>query len=186
MRTIKGIYQDPVELIWIHAARQMGMRIVRSPEVFASWDGAGTLRIGSPQTLDVDDSLAQMVFHEICHALCEGPAGHVQPDWGLEADNPAHRVREHACLRLQAALADLYGLRRLLAATTDFRPYYDRLPQRPLHDDGDPAVPVARAAWQCAGDGPWADTLHTALRLTAEFARLVQEHADASSIWRLD
>ena len=57
MRTIHKTYTDPLELIWIHAAAQLGMRLERSPEVNASWDGNGVLTIGTPETLDADDSL---------------------------------------------------------------------------------------------------------------------------------
>lgn len=186
MRSIQYTYQDPLEVIWVRAAEQMGIRIERGHDVFAFWDGVATLRIGTPDTLDADDSLAQMIFHEICHGLCEGPEGQARPDWGLDASDSTHGVREHACLRLQAALADMYGLRRFMAATTNFRSYYDGLPPEPLQEDGDPAVPIAQAAWQPAQHGPWSKPLHTALRLTAEIARLVQDHADASSLWRLD
>jgi hypothetical protein len=180
------VYQDPLEVIWIHAAAQMGIRVERSAEVFAAWDGNGTLRIGTPETLDADDSLAQLIFHEICHALCEWPAALGKPDWGLSTDDSTDVVREHACLRLQAALADLYGLRRFLAATTDHRAYYDELPSKPLQEDGDPAVSVARRARQRAETGPWAEPLHTALQLTADLARLIQNHTTPTSLWRLD
>ena len=105
----------------------------------ASWNGAGVLTIGTPETLDPDDSLAQMILHETCHALCEGPESLQKMDWGLDNSSPAKRVHEHACLRLQAALADQYGLRAFFAATTMFRAYYDRLPSEPLAPSDDPA-----------------------------------------------
>ena len=41
-------------------------------------------------------------------------------------------VREHACLRLQAHLADAHGLRALMAPTTEYRAYHDALPGAPL------------------------------------------------------
>ncbi|MBT6435962.1 MAG: YkgJ family cysteine cluster protein, partial [Deltaproteobacteria bacterium] len=64
-RPITKIYQDPLDLIWTNTAKQLGMKLTRSSEVFAAWDGKETLTIGSPEDLDADDSLAQMIFHEI-------------------------------------------------------------------------------------------------------------------------
>lgn len=183
MRTIKYKYQDPLEVLWLRAAQDMGMRIERSDDVFASWDGNGVLHIGGPDTLDPDDTLAQMIFHETCHALVEGPAGLTQPDWGLQIDNPAHRVREHACLRLQAALAAPHGLRKFFAATTNFRKYYDQLPEDPLLDDGDPATLMARSGWQRLQAGNWNAPLSHALERSAAIAAIVQQAAGHDSLW---
>lgn len=151
--------------------------------MFASWGGSGVLKIGVPESLDADDSLAQMIFHEICHALVEGPEAFHKPDWGLQIDNPAHRVREHACLRLQAALARPFGLRELLAATTKFRKYYDALSDDPLHDPNDPAAQIARRGWDRAKTGAWATPLQDALRMTALIAAAVTAVAPADSLW---
>jgi len=183
VRKISQSYRDPVELIWLHAAARMGMQIVRSAEVNASWDGKSVLTVGTPETLDPDDSLAQMILHEACHALCEGPESLSKSDWGLESFNPEKKVREHACLRLQAAFADRYGMRSFFASTTVFRRYYDKLPANPLADDGDPAVEIARDAWDRANAGPWAEPLDEALRRTALIASAVDGVAGADSIW---
>lgn len=184
MRRITHHYRDPLEILWLHAAEQMGLQVQRSSEVFAAWDGQGTLTIGSPETLDPDDSLAQMILHECCHALVEGPDALHLPDWGVQIDNPAHRVREHATLRLQAALTAPHGLRQFFAATTNFRKYYDQLPIDPLQtSDNDPAVSLAQAAWQRAQTGPWAQPLQTALSKTAEIAQLLQPAAGQNSLW---
>jgi hypothetical protein len=183
MRNIEKTYDDPLSLIWVHAAARMGIRIERSSEVNASWNGAGVLTIGTPETLDPDDCLAQMILHEVCHALCEGPGSLQQPDWGLDNFDPAKRVHEHACLRLQAALADQYGLRAFFAATTMFRPYYDRLPAEPLAAGDDPAIERAQAAWERAQQGPWAAALSDALQRTAQIARALDGVAPDDSIW---
>lgn len=183
MRTTSVTYQDPLDIIWIRTARLLRVEVERNADVFASWDGAGILRIGTTETLDADDSLAQMILHELCHLLVEGPDAMSRVDWGLENNNPQHRVREHACLRLQAALADTVGLREFFAATTVFRKYYDQLPKTPLEEDGDPAVALARAGWQRARSAPWADPLGQALRMTADIAQILRSIAPADSIW---
>ncbi len=182
MRTITLTYQDPLDLIWIQTARSLGVEVERDASVFASWDGAGVLRIGTPETLDPDDSLAQMILHELCHLLVEGPEAIHLPDWGLEND-PSKVIHEHATLRLQAALADTAGLREFFAATTAFRKYYDQLPNSPLEDDGDPAVALALLAWQRARTERWAEPLDQALRLTADIARILKSVAPANSLW---
>jgi len=182
-RKITKHYQDPVDVIWLHAARQCGMEVVRNPEVFATWDGHGVLKIGTPETLDEDDSLAQLILHEICHALVAGPAAIGQEDWGLDYDDANHQIFEQATLRLQAALADQFGLRRFFASTTDFREYFDTLPADPLLDDSDPAAALAILAMDRATNGPWAGPLSDALGRTAIIANVVKEQADENSIW---
>lgn len=183
MRPITKTYTDPLDLIWLHAAAQMGMRVERSPEVNASWDGAGVLTIGTPETLDPDDSLAQMILHETCHALVEGPASLAQLDWGLPNAGRENRVHEHATLRLQATLADQVGMRPFFAATTMFRAYYDVLPADPLAQGDDPAIPLARAGWERAKQGPWGAAIDEALRRTAEIAWVVRGVAGEGSLW---
>jgi hypothetical protein len=108
--------------------------VIRTPDAYAATDGRGTLAIGAASTLDADDSLAQMIFHELCHSLVEGPDSFAQPDWGMDNTGPDHDWREHACLRVQALLAGRYGLRALLAPTTEHRAFYDALGPDPLAD----------------------------------------------------
>ena len=183
MRTISKKYSDPLDLVWIHAAQQIGMKVIRDPEVFASWDGKGSLRIGAAETLDPDDSLAQMIFHEVCHALVEGPESFDQEDWGLDPDVEAGAVHEHACLRLQTALSDRYELRAFFAATTDFRKYFDQIGSTPLDESGDPAIALAKEAFQRATQGPWSGALDTALQQTRSIADIVMNVAPADSLW---
>lgn len=176
-------YEDPLDLVWLSAARRMGIQVARDPHVFASWDGRGTLRIGVPETLDPDDCLAQMILHEVCHALVEGPDALQKPDWGLQIGNANQRYREHACLRLQAALTKPWGLRTFLAATTSFRTYYDKLPDDPLAACEDPAVEPAQAGYERASNGPWSDILRRALRATAVIASAIRPFASPDSLW---
>lgn len=186
MRTITKTYADPLVLVWTQAAARMGMRVVRSAEVNASWDGAGVLTIGTDETLDPDDCLAQMVLHEVCHALVEGPDCLTRLDWGLR-NEPDAKVHEHACLRLQAALADRVGMRAFFAATTVFRSYYDRLPADPLADGDEspdtPAIALAREGWRRANEGRWAEPLQDALERTAQIARALDGLTPEDSLW---
>lgn len=192
-RQVRHRYLDPLDQVWLATARRIGLRIERSGEVYASTDGSGTLRLGAHATLDADDCLAQMIFHELCHALVEGPESFARPDWGLDNTGTRDVAREHACLRTQAALAGRHGLRALLAPTTDFRVFYDRLSEDPLAATGaDPSIALAREAVRRAGEPPWAPHLESALRATAAIARAVAPFAgDADepaaalpSLWR--
>ncbi len=71
-RTATARYVDPLAAVWLGAAAGIGLRVVRSPDAYAAPDGAGSLAIGNAATLDADDSVAQMIFHELCHSLVEG------------------------------------------------------------------------------------------------------------------
>ena len=135
--------------------------------------------IGEPETLDADDSLAQLIFHEMCHFLVEGPEAWSHADWGLEN---AQKDHEFACLRLQASLADPYGLRGVLASTTDFRTFYDQLPRDALRGDDVSAV-LARQGFERAQRSPWCEAINSALQSTLEIARVVQPLALPSSVW---
>jgi hypothetical protein len=156
-----------IERLWIDAAARLGLSVVRTGEAYATSDGRGTIAIGVGEALDVDDAVAQLVFHELCHAITEGDASLARPDWGLDNTSARDVVREHACLRLQAHLADAHGLRALMAPTTEYRGYHDALPDAPLAHGDDPAIPIARAAAARAAAPPWAGPLADALAATA-------------------
>ena len=176
-RVIESRYLDPIDAIWLAAARGVGFEVRRSSEVFASVDGAGVLTLGSVDTLDADDCLGQMIFHELCHSLVAGEGGLHRPDWGLPTWNEdlsaVDTTYEHAALRLQARLAGVHGLRAVLAPTTDFRAYYDALPQDPLEPTEDPALPLAREALARASRPPWAPHVDAALVATSRVVRVV-------------
>lgn len=177
-REILHEYRDPLDLVWLTTAARVGMRVERSGEVYASWDGRGTLTLSAAEHFDPDDSLAQLVLHEICHALCEGPAYWNVPDWGLDNLTDADWLRENACQRLQAALADTRGLRAFFATTTDYRAYYDVLPADPLAPGDDAAIAMARAGWERAAAEPWASALSAALDATAAIVKATRPFAD--------
>ena len=172
-------YLDPLDAIWLTVARRVGFRVERSSEVYASTDGQGLMIIGSAETLDPDDCLAQMILHELCHSLVEGAESLRIPDFGLDNESERDVCREHACLRLQAWLTGAHGLRAVLAPTTDFRAYYDGLPEDPLADPEDPAVLMARAAAARCEHAPWAPHLRDGLRATALVLHPVQSFGAA-------
>lgn len=186
-------YLDPLDAVWLAAARRVGLAVRRSPEAFAAADGVGGLVLGTRETLDPDDCLAQMLLHELCHTLVEGPGAFRRPDWGLENVDDRDVVREHACLRAQAALADRHGLRGLLAPTTDHRAFWDALPSDPLAGDDESAA-LARAAVARSATPPWHPHLAGALEATAAIARAVRdarateardpEDPERPSLWR--
>lgn len=174
-------YVDPLDHVWLTTAARVGLKVVRSDEVYAHAPGDGTLVIGRPATLDPDDCLAQMILHELCHAMVEGPESLRAPDWGLDNTSARDLVREHACLRLQASLADAVGLRDFLGATTDFRRYYDALPADPLAGADDPAVPLARAGRARADAPPFSPHVALALEATGRIVRAAAPFEGAST-----
>ena len=188
-RQPRHIYLDPLDAIWLTVAQRIGFRVERSSEVYASTDGRGVMTIGTAETLDPDDSLAQMILHELCHSLVEGAQSLRVPDFGLDNETLKDVTREHACLRLQAWLTGPYGLRRALAPTTDFRSYYDELPDDPLAPSDDPAVSIARAGADRSSVQPWAPHLQDGLRATARVLRVAKElgatrpEAEKPPIW---
>jgi hypothetical protein len=184
-RTIEQRYDDPLDLIWLSCAAELGIAIARSDEVYASFDGAGTLTLSTRAHFDADDSLAQLIFHELCHALVAPPRARRRPDWGMENVDARDLLQEHACHRLQAALADRHGLRALFAVTTDHRPYWDALPIDPLGPGDDPAIPIARDGFERATSGEWSVALEQALSQTAALARMLRQlPLPSDSLWR--
>lgn len=176
MRTVRRRYVDPLDAVWLRAATDVGLHVVRAPDAFASTDGQGQLLLGTPETLDADDCLAQMIFHELCHALVQGPASFAEVDWGLDNETERDVVREHACLRVQAALLAPLDLRVAFAPTTDFRVWYDALPDDPLEGPPDDAsIPLAKEALARVDTPPWAPHLRRALDASARIVAAVRD-----------
>ncbi|MBW1761842.1 MAG: YkgJ family cysteine cluster protein, partial [Deltaproteobacteria bacterium] len=96
-------------------------------------------------------------------------------DFGLDNDSERDVTREHACLRLQAWLTEKYGLRQALAPTTDFRSYYDDLPEDPLADDGEPATVAAKLGAARSEEAPWAPHLREGLEATAKILNVARQ-----------
>jgi hypothetical protein len=185
LRRPRHRYDDPLAAIWIACAGRVGFRIERTPHAYASTDGRGTILIGTDDLLDPDDSLAQMIFHELCHALVEGEAGLERVDWGLGGTGGRYPWREHACLRLQAWLAGGVGLRDFFAPTTDFRvTFWESLPADPFAAPPETGgrrergcVAARLAAWR-ASRAPWAPHLQQALAASAAIAGAVSGAAE--------
>jgi Fe-S-cluster containining protein len=181
-REIESVYQDPLNTVWLRTAERCGLTVVRSDTVFASFDGTRTLTICTDDHFDPDDCLAQMIFHELCHALVMGASGSEKRDWGLDNADERDAIFEHACHRLQATLADRYGLREVLGPTTDYRRYYDELPADPLAPSGDPAVELAVDGWNRARHGRWTQALDSGLRATQQIAEAIHDQIDSGSL----
>jgi hypothetical protein len=176
-RPIRSRYVDPLEVVWLATARRLGLHVRRNAAIFSATDGTGLLELGPKDTLDPDDTTAQMILHEICHWIVNGVETFHERDWGFDLDGPSD-PREHAGLRVQAALADPYGLRQVLAPTSPVREYYDTLPADPLAPmDGSPfeteVVGLARTGFGRAGGEPWAGPLRDALTATRRLRDVV-------------
>jgi hypothetical protein len=138
------------------------------------------LLIGDEASLDPDDCLAQMILHELCHALVEGEDGENLPDWGLDNASGRDTWREQACLRLQAYMADGVGLRDFFAPTTDFRvKFWPTLGDDPFAAPAsaggrrEPSCVAGRlGAWR-ASQPRWAPHLKAALSASAAIAAVV-------------
>ena len=177
MREVTRAYRDPLERVWVGCARRIGLRVARSSEVYASTDGRGTMTLGTSETLDADDSTAQMVFHELCHSLVEGEPALARADFGLDNTSDRDVPRERACLRLQAFLAGRHGLRRFLAPTTEHRGFYDALPADPFAGAGEEGIAARLGAVRARG-APWAPHLEEALLATAAILGAARGYAE--------
>lgn len=185
MRLVSRHYRDPLSQVWLGAAATMGVKVTRSSEVFAAWDGQGGLVLGADETLDADDCLGQMIFHELCHSLVQGPANLSQPDWGLDNIGDGDLLREHACLRTQCALLIPLKLRAAFAPTTEHRVFYDSLGEDPLEGSGEDAL-LARNAIERTRDAPWHPHLSVALEATRSIIAAASLFASEEDLLKLD
>ena len=185
MRLVSRQYRDPLTQVWLGAAARIGVHVTRSSDVFAAWDGRGVLVLGADDTLDADDCLGQMIFHELCHSLVQGPENLSKPDWGLDNVGDGDLLREYACLRTQCALLSPLGLRAAFAPTTEHRVFYDALPEDPLVGEGED-VEAARRAMERVGDAPWDPHLSAALEATRVIIGAASGFAEDRDLLRLD
>lgn len=165
---------SPFDPIWLDAAARLGIPVRRGGDAYVHWDGR-TLHIATDEHLDDDDTLAQLVFHEICHAITQGPERLAVPDWGLDNTSTRDDDNERAAVRLQAHLLGAHGLRGLLHPTTEVRVFFEALPADafaalPERFPADRSIPTARLAALRAASPPWAPVLRAALARTAALA----------------
>jgi Putative zinc- or iron-chelating domain len=147
--------------IWIDAAAELDVPVVRGGDAYVHWDG-GALHIAGDEHLDDDDTVAQLVLHELCHWMTQGEASRQTPDWGLDNTSDRDAARELSAVRLQAHLLGAWGLRRWLYPTTVVRPFYEALGEDALATD-----PLAHEAASCAARAPFAKVLSRALAASA-------------------
>lgn len=181
-RHVTHRYIDPLSEVWLAAAARVGLTVERSAHAYASTDGAGTMVIGSAETLDADDSLAQMIFHELCHSLVQGEQSFGQSDWGLDNETERDTWREHATLRVQRVLASRYGLATFFAPTTDYRVFWDAMQGDPLGDRRDVSVVHAIAALRRVATPPWGPAVEDALAATAGIVAVSAKFAGERSL----
>ncbi|MCP4809486.1 MAG: YkgJ family cysteine cluster protein [Proteobacteria bacterium] len=162
------------DAIWVEAIEKLGWKLRRDDLVYASWDGKDTLTICNEGEFDPTDCMAQMILHEIVHAIVQGPELLGNQDWGLENMDDRDLEAEYACHRLQAVITEAYGLRMVMRPATDHLPYYLALPEKPL-------LPEDRPALQWACQEPWAPVLEEALERTAIVARELADQP--GTIW---
>ncbi len=158
--------RENIDALWMHAAGQLGFVVTRTDAAYATFNGETVIAIGVPNTLDHDDCVAQLVLHELCHALVEGPTALTQIDWGLDNTSDVQASREYAALRLQAHLADAHGLRDVMAPTTQWRPYYETLPTSALQGV-DEAAALARQTIKSPLFARWFPVLDATVNATA-------------------
>jgi hypothetical protein len=157
------VQENPVlDEIWLQAARALDVPVVRGGDAYVHWDGTA-LHIAGDEHLDHDDTVAQLILHELCHFLTQGVDSRQRRDWGLDNTDDRDAARELSCLRLQAHLTGAWGLRRVLFPTTPERPFFEALPDDALARD-----PLAHQAASLAARAPFAPVLQRAL---AESAR---------------
>lgn len=180
MRRITHRYVAPLDQLWIDCLGALGFALKREAGAYATTDGKGTLTIAIDAELDPDDCLAQMIFHELCHAAVQGTESLKQRDWGLDNESDRDEVREHATLRVQAYLLRPLGLRTFLGPTTDFRAYYDALPEDPLAG-ADPAIALARIALGRMRRAPFAPAVGAALAATASMIEATAAFAEVAA-----
>lgn len=160
---------------WLALLTAFDGRIERRDDCFVAWlADTRTLVVGTDRELDADDTLAQIVLHELCHFLCEGLTSDREDDWGLNNMTDDDLPNEYAALRLQAKLLETPVLRTYLQPTTDHRWFFEALGANPLHDAVHPDTDarsrtIAQRGWDTLQRWPLASLLHEELAHTEAF-----------------
>jgi len=165
-RARSPLSDETITSLWISVAAEVGWQVIRTTDAYASSDGAGRIFVGVDEVLDQDDAPAQLIFHELCHALTQGPASWCLADWGLSNMDTRDVVAEHACLCVHVLLTTPFGLRAALAPTTEYRAYHDALDAAALAVSEEEAAVRARGALALAGNATLRDSLVRGLAAT--------------------
>jgi hypothetical protein len=110
--------------LWVALLEQAGFRLARRSASYVWYDGRGEVAIAPDEELDADDTLAQIILHEMIHLLVQGEEARTEPDWGLDNLTDRDAYLEEAALVMQLRLLRQWGLEAVLVPTTDFRGYY--------------------------------------------------------------
>ncbi len=151
--------------LWVELLAQAGFRLARRSTSYVWYDGRGEVAIAPDEELDADDTLAQIILHEMIHLLVQGEEARTEPDWGLDnlTDSDAHL--EEAALVMQRRLLTSWGLEAVLVPTTDFRAYY--LAEAATEARAD-RLEAAEAGWARWLVWPQREAAEAALRATCE------------------
>lgn len=134
-----------VDGLWVGLLEEAGFRLARRSTSYVWYDGAGEVAVAPDDELDADDTLAQIILHELVHFLVQGEAARNEPDWGLDNLTDRDAYLEEAALVMQRRLLAVWGLESVLVPTTDFRPYY--LEQAASEQRAD-RIEAAEKGWQ--------------------------------------
>ena len=144
--------------VWLDAAARLGIPVARGGDAYVHWDGQ-VLHIADDAELDADDTVAQLILHEICHAIVQNTRA---PDWNLDNTSGRDAERELSAVRLEAHLTGAWGLRGVLFPTTPERAFFFGLGPDAIGSDS-----LARSACARAAGEPWREVLRDALAQTA-------------------
>jgi hypothetical protein len=164
--------------IWIACAQKLGVRVARGGDAYVHYDGA-VLHLATAEHLDADDTIAQLILHELCHWAVQGHAACFVADWGLDNTNDGDATRERAAVRLQAHLNAAWGLRAHLYPTTSVRAFYDSLGAAPLTDRPDDSIALADAGAERVAREPFAVALRDAFAASATVVGVAMHRAGA-------
>lgn len=146
---------------WLRFLHHLGGELVRSDDCFVSWLGdRQQLLVANEPELDPDDTLAQIMLHELCHHLVEGPQSWREDDWGLNNMTDDDLPNEYAALRVQAAILSTPLQRQYLQPTTDHRWFYEALGDDPLHRAVHAATDAQSQALALEGHTRWLSWAH--------------------------
>ena len=134
--------------LWVELLAAVGFRLARRSTSYVWYDGAGEVAVAPDDELDVDDTLAQILLHELVHFLVQGESSRAEADWGLDNLTDRDAYLEEAALVLQLRILREAGLERVLVPTTDFRGYYLAEASAEERPDRVSAAEVGWARWQ--------------------------------------